>query len=70
MGNKKYTDSSIVSLEGLDHIRHRPGMYGIDPYTKQGIYLLVKEILDNSVDEARMDANNKHVIQVCFIKKG
>jgi DNA gyrase/topoisomerase IV subunit B len=69
MVEKKYVDSSIISLEGLDHIRHRSGMYGVDQYTKQGIYLLIKEIIDNSVDEARMDPNNKHIIKLCFIKK-
>lgn len=50
-----YNDDSIRTLEGLKHIRLRPGMYigalgdGTDP--RDGIYTILKEVLDNSVDE-------------------
>lgn len=50
-----YNDDSIGTMEGLKHIRLRPGMYigalgdGTDP--RDGIYTILKEVLDNSVDE-------------------
>lgn len=50
-----YNDDSIRTMEGLKHIRLRPGMYigalgdGTDP--RDGIYTILKELLDNSVDE-------------------
>ncbi len=50
-----YGDDSIKTLEGLEHIRKRPGMYigtvgkGDDP--ADGIYVLFKEVVDNSIDE-------------------
>ncbi len=50
-----YGDDSIKTLEGLVHIRKRPGMYigtvgkGEDP--ADGIYVLFKEVVDNSIDE-------------------
>lgn len=50
-----YNDDSIRTMEGLKHIRLRPGMYigalgdGSDP--RDGIYTILKEVLDNSVDE-------------------
>lgn len=66
----KYNESSVLTLTDLVPVRHRPGQFGVDVFEKQGVYLIVKEILDNSVDEAVMDKLNKHVIKVCFIKKG
>jgi DNA gyrase/topoisomerase IV subunit B len=65
-----YDSADVQTLDGLRHIQKRPGMYGCDPFTKQGIYLMLKEILDNSVDEARMDPGNNHVIKVLFTSKG
>ena len=50
-----YTDDNIKTLEGVEHIRLRPGMYigtlgkGDDP--ADGIYVLLKEVVDNSIDE-------------------
>ena len=53
-----YGDHNIVTLEGLKHIRHRPGMYigktGDGSHADDGIYVLLKETLDNSIDEFRM----------------
>ncbi|HUP77652.1 MAG TPA: ATP-binding protein, partial [Pirellula sp.] len=46
-----YTASDIVSLEGLEPVRKRPGMY-IGSVSSSGLHHLVWEILDNSVDEA------------------
>lgn len=53
-----YGDGNIVTLEGLEHIRRRPGMYigklGDGTHTDDGIYVLLKEVIDNSIDEYRM----------------
>lgn len=51
----KYNDDSIKSLDWRDHIRLRPGMYigklGDGSSVDDGIYVLVKEVIDNSIDE-------------------
>nr|MBI1231123.1 type IIA DNA topoisomerase subunit B [Cytophagales bacterium] len=56
--NVKYTEDSIKSLDWREHIRLRPGMYigklGDGSAQDDGIYVLVKEILDNSIDEHMM----------------
>ena len=53
-----YDDSNIITLEGLEHVRRRPGMYigklGDGSHADDGIYVLLKEVLDNSIDEFRM----------------
>ena len=46
-----YGADQIQVLEGLEHIRKRPGMY-IASTDERGLHHLVKEIVDNSVDEA------------------
>ena len=50
-----YGDETIVHLEGVEHIRRRPGMYigrlGDGSNREDGIYVLLKETIDNSVDE-------------------
>lgn len=54
----KYTEDSIRSLDWREHIRLRPGMYigklGDGSAHDDGIYVMVKEILDNSIDEHMM----------------
>ncbi len=54
----EYTDKNIITLEDLEHVRRRPGMYigklGDGSHVDDGIYVLLKEVLDNSVDEFRM----------------
>ncbi|MFI3296040.1 MAG: DNA topoisomerase IV subunit B [bacterium] len=54
----EYTDDNIVTLEGLTHVRRRAGMYigklGDGSYADDGIYVLIKEVIDNSIDEFRM----------------
>jgi topoisomerase-4 subunit B len=58
-----YDDDSIRHLEGLEHVRLRPGMYigklGDGSHIDDGIYVLLKEVLDNSVDEFRMNAGKQ-----------
>ena len=53
-----YTDENIRTLEGVQHVRLRPGMYigrlGNGNNPGDGIYVLLKEIIDNSVDEYSM----------------
>ncbi|MDR0798674.1 MAG: type IIA DNA topoisomerase subunit B [Dysgonamonadaceae bacterium] len=54
----KYTEDNIVKLDWWEHIRLRPGMYigklGDGTYADDGIYVLLKEVLDNSIDEYMM----------------
>ena len=53
-----YTDDNIITLEGVEHIRMRPGMYigrlGNGNNIGDGIYVLLKEVVDNSIDEFAM----------------
>ena len=55
MANPRYDESSIKSLDWKEHIRLRPGMYigklGDGSAIDDGIYILIKEIIDNSIDE-------------------
>src|SRR6187402_705730 len=46
-----YNASNIKSLDDVDHVRTRPGMY-IGGYNPRGLHHLVYEIVDNSIDEA------------------
>lgn len=59
----KYTEDSIKSLDWKDHIRFRPGMYigklGDGSSMDDGIYILLKEAIDNSVDEFAMGFGKK-----------
>ncbi len=58
----EYTEDSIRSLDWREHIRLRPGMYigklGDGSGQDDGIYVLVKEIIDNSIDEHMMGNGN------------
>ncbi len=53
-----YIDDDVVTLEWQEHIRHRPGMYigklGDGTSVDDGIYVLLKEVIDNSIDEYMM----------------
>ena len=60
---ENYNEDHIKTLEGLAHVRLRPGMYigklGDGTYADDGIYVLLKEVIDNSIDEFRMHAGNR-----------
>ena len=53
-----YGDDNIIHLDDMEHIRRRPGMYigklGDGSHSDDGIYVLIKESIDNSIDEFRM----------------
>jgi topoisomerase-4 subunit B len=63
-----YGDSNIITLEGLEHVRRRPGMYigklGDGTHVDDGIYVLLKEVLDNCIDEYRMGAGKSIEVRV------
>ncbi len=58
-----YDGNAIKTLSSLEHIRHRPGMYigrmGDGSHPDDGIYILLKEILDNSIDEFTMGSGKR-----------
>ncbi|MCQ2183693.1 MAG: toprim domain-containing protein, partial [Bacteroidales bacterium] len=55
---QEYNEDNIVHLDDREHIRRRPGMYigklGDGSHSDDGIYVLIKETIDNSIDEYRM----------------
>ncbi len=63
---KKYDESTVQTLDALEHIRRRTGMYigrlGDGSHQDDGIYILLKEVVDNSIDEFIMDHGNKVLI--------
>lgn len=63
-----YGDDSITHLEWNEHIRRRPGMYigklGDGSHAEDGIYVLVKEVVDNSIDEFNMGAGKRIDIRI------
>src|SRR3954470_22342910 len=69
---KEYDESSIQTLEALAHIRLRSGMYigrlGDGSNPDDGIYIMLKEIIDNSVDEFIMKNGKKIIVRVDPVK--
>ncbi|MCK5226602.1 MAG: ATP-binding protein, partial [Desulfobulbaceae bacterium] len=63
-----YDESKIKTLSSLEHIRLRPGMYigrlGNGSHPDDGIYILLKEVVDNAVDEFIMGAGKRITIRV------
>ena len=63
-----YGEENIKTLTGTEHIRLRPGMYigrlGDGSLPEDGIYVLLKEVIDNSIDEFKMNAGNRIEINV------
>ena len=64
----QYTEDNIRTLDWKEHIRLRPGMYigklGDGSSADDGIYILLKEVLDNSIDEFRMKAGKRIEIKI------
>ena len=65
---KKYDESAVQSLDALAHIRLRPGMYigrlGDGSHPDDGIYVMIKEVIDNAVDEFIMGHGKKVEIEL------
>ena len=63
-----YTEASIKTLSSLEHIRLRPGMYigrlGNGSHAEDGIYVLIKETIDNSIDEFTMGHGRRIEIEL------
>src|SRR4051812_3397210 len=63
-----YTEASIKTLSSLEHIRLRPGMYigrlGSGSHAEDGIYVLLKETIDNSIDEFTMGFGKKIEVEL------
>lgn len=63
-----YTEANIKTLSSLEHIRLRPGMYigrlGNGTHAEDGIYVLLKETIDNSIDEFMMGQGKKIEIEI------
>ncbi|MBP5340492.1 MAG: type IIA DNA topoisomerase subunit B [Prevotella sp.] len=63
-----YNDDNIRTLSGTEHIRLRPGMYigrlGDGSLPEDGIYVLLKEVIDNSIDEFKMKAGDRIEVNV------
>ena len=68
MPSSNYTDDNIRTLEGVQHVRMRPGMYigrlGNGNNPGDGIYVLLKEIIDNSVDEFAMGFGKQIQVEI------
>jgi len=68
MAENQYTEDNIRSLDWKEHIRLRPGMYigklGDGAAADDGIYILVKEVVDNCIDEFVMGNGKKVDIKV------
>ena len=63
-----YTDDNIRHLSDMEHVRTRPGMYigrlGDGKLPEDGIYVLLKEVIDNSIDEFKMNAGDRIEVDV------
>ena len=59
----RYDDENIRHLSDMEHVRTRPGMYigrlGDGSLPEDGIYVLLKEVIDNSIDEFKMKAGDR-----------
>ena len=63
-----YTDDNIRHLSDMEHVRTRPGMYigrlGDGSLPEDGIYVLLKEVIDNSIDEFKMHAGTRIEVNI------
>ena len=66
--NTEYGDDNIQTLEWQEHVRMRPGMYigklGDGSSSDDGIYILLKEVIDNSIDEFVMGAGKQIEVRI------
>ena len=64
----KYTDDNIKHLSDMEHVRTRPGMYigrlGDGSLPEDGIYVLLKEAIDNSIDEFKMNSGDRIEVDI------
>ena len=64
----EYTDDNIRHLSDMEHVRTRPGMYigrlGDGSLPEDGIYVLLKEVIDNSIDELKMNAGKRIEVSI------
>ncbi|MBQ6064053.1 MAG: type IIA DNA topoisomerase subunit B [Prevotella sp.] len=64
----EYNDDNIRHLSDMEHVRTRPGMYigrlGDGNLPEDGIYVLLKEVIDNSIDEFKMNAGKRIEIDI------
>lgn len=64
----EYNEDNIRHLSDMDHVRTRPGMYigklGDGSHSDDGIYVLLKEVIDNSIDEFKMNAGKRIEIDI------
>ncbi len=70
----EYGDENIIHLDDMEHIRRRPGMYigklGDGSHSDDGIYVLIKESIDNSIDEFRMGEGKVIEVEIKDIGQG
>lgn len=63
-----YTDDNIRHLSDMEHVRTRPGMYigrlGDGSHAEDGIYVLLKEVIDNSIDEFKMGSGKRIEVNI------
>ncbi len=64
----RYDDENIRHLSDMEHVRTRPGMYigrlGDGSLPEDGIYVLLKEVIDNSIDEFKMHAGDRIEVNI------
>ncbi len=64
----QYTDENIRHLSDMEHVRTRPGMYigrlGDGSLPEDGIYVLLKEVIDNSIDEFKMKSGDRIEVDI------
>lgn len=63
-----YDEKNIRTLSDMEHIRTRPGMYigrlGDGSHAEDGVYVLLKEVIDNSIDEFKMNSGKRIEVNV------
>ena len=66
--NVQYDEENIRHLSDMEHVRTRPGMYigrlGDGSMPEDGIYVLLKEVIDNSIDEFKMNAGKRIEVDI------